>query len=124
MRKNAYRRTGATGRERSRKRKDPFFDTKAWQRLRWQVLQRDDFSCTACGTYIGQRGANVDHVQSRAVRPDLALEPDNLRTLCHACHSRKTARQDHAFGRAPKSGPAADCDQAGDPVDRNHPWNK
>ena len=34
---------------------------------------------------------DVDHVIDRAARLDLELDQGNLRALCHACHSRKTA---------------------------------
>ena len=41
--------------------------------------------------------AVVDHIIPRRDRPDLALDPSNLRALCHDCHNRhgqKAGRDD------------------------------
>jgi 5-methylcytosine-specific restriction enzyme A len=38
---------------------------------------------------------DVDHVDGDSENNS----QDNLRSLCHACHSRKTATQDGGFGR-------------------------
>ena len=38
----------------------------------------------------GQRHLHADHEIPIAVRPDLRLELDNLRTRCDRCHNRKT----------------------------------
>lgn len=42
---------------------------------------------------------HADHQMSIEERPDLRLDLDNLRTRCNRCHSEKTAREDHSFGR-------------------------
>lgn len=31
----------------------------------------------------------VDHIEELQDRPDLKLDPDNLRTLCKACHNKR-----------------------------------
>jgi len=33
----------------------------------------------------------VDHILTIADRPDLRLDPNNLRSLCHQCHAKVTA---------------------------------
>lgn len=35
----------------------------------------------------------VDHVVPIRERPDLRLDMSNLQSVCHACHSAKTARE-------------------------------
>lgn len=30
---------------------------------------------------------DIDHIQKRSLRPDLVLEPSNLRLLCRSCHN-------------------------------------
>ncbi|RAI01018.1 endonuclease [Acuticoccus sediminis] len=62
--------------------------TKRWARLRWEILRRDDFHCTACGAHATK--LEVDHRHPVRTRPDLAWDPANLQTLCAPCHSRKT----------------------------------
>lgn len=40
----------------------------------------------------------VDHIRPHKGNHTLRLDPDNLRSLCASCHSRKTARHDGGFG--------------------------
>ena len=101
----------------------PFFRTKTWQRLRHLVIRRDRGRCTLCGrSVLGSGQAHVDHIVSRKKRPDLEHDPDNLRTLCHSCHSHKTWRRDGAFA-GPDRGEATGCFESGDPAAPDHPWN-
>lgn len=71
-----------------------FYDSRAWRRLRREVLRLDSNECQRCkslGRY--RRGAIVHHVQHLADRPDLALsiwDPETgerqLVTVCKDCH--------------------------------------
>lgn len=52
--------------------------------IRWEVLERDNFTCRQCGT---RKYLSVDHII-----PEYAggtLELSNLQTLCRSCNSRK-----------------------------------
>ena len=104
---------------RSTKRVDPFYRSAAWARLRMQVLRRDRHRCRQCGETRGQM--HVDHVLGRRQRPDLALDAGNLLTLCHACHSAKTARYEGGFGNA-KREPGGGCDAEGNPTGSREHW--
>lgn len=59
-----------------------------WQKKRAAQLRREPWcrSCRAEGRRV--RATDVDHV---IPRPEGTDDPSNLQSLCHACHSRKTA---------------------------------
>jgi 5-methylcytosine-specific restriction endonuclease McrA len=63
-----------------------FYKSKEWVRLRRLILIRDNFLCRMCGKFCAKT-AHVDHIKSRKSRPDLAMEPSNLQTLCAHCHN-------------------------------------
>lgn len=72
-----------------------FYDKRAWRdRIRPQQLARHPL-CEDC-LDRGQVTAatDVDHMDGNPHNNSA----DNLRSLCHACHSRKTVRQDGGFG--------------------------
>ena len=70
--------------------------SKRWKKLRRRKLLDDPYceepDCRAVAT-------DVDHVERIELRPDLAYEITNLRSLCHPHHSSKTARET-GFGGA------------------------
>ena len=97
--------------KRSAKRKDPFYSSKEWQRLRYKTLRANpDCDC-------GQPADTVDHIKSRRTHPFLQLDPLNLRTMCRSCHSARTIKDEGLHSAAPAS-----CDKAGMPTDPEHPW--
>lgn len=59
-------------------------------KLRFEVLDRDDFRCRSCGTPAGAgRRLQVHHI--RTVKQKGTNDPSNLETLCDACHGGKHA---------------------------------
>ncbi len=61
-----------------------------WIKLRASLMALPEFQvCRSCG----QPATDLDHVLSVRDRPDLRLDVTNLRPLCHACHSRRTSRE-------------------------------
>jgi len=57
--------------------------------IRWQVFERDDFKCVACGRsaqYVAI--LHVDHIVPRS--KDGKDEMDNYQTLCHLCNIGKS----------------------------------
>lgn len=46
----------------------------------------------------GRRHLHGDHIEPIEARPELALELDNIRTLCSVCHARKTGGPSHSSG--------------------------
>lgn len=88
-------------------------NTAAWQRLRAMVIAEEPLCrhCSARGLIV--TASDVDHRDGNPGNNDR----DNLVSLCHSCHSIKTAA-DH--GKRVNLG----CDENGWPVDESHHWKK
>ena len=67
-----------------------FYNSKAWRDVRELRIGMDRGICRMCG----KPGNEVDHIIE--LTPEniydemIALNLDNLQTLCHQCHTRKT----------------------------------
>ncbi len=61
-----------------------------WQKLRMIVLRRDAGICQVCGKPVGKSG-HVDHIVPKSLGGENTEQ--NLQTLCHDCHTRKTKRE-------------------------------
>ena len=61
--------------------------------IRWQVFERDNFRCVACGA-SAQDGAilHVDHIIPRSKGGKDSM--DNYQTLCHLCNIGKSNKSD------------------------------
>ena len=71
-----------------------------WTVLRDQIIKRDNHACVLCGrTNIG--GLEVDHIRAKCLGGD-PWDEDNLRTLCHSCHKKKTKQDMHELKMAQK----------------------
>ena len=67
---------------------DNFYKTGVWVRKRTEILERDNHECQRCKDAGGySKGNVVHHIKHLEDRPDLALEDDNLMTVCEACHN-------------------------------------
>ena len=65
-----------------------FYKTAGWEKKRLEILERDNYECQRCkakGRF--GRGNVVHHIKHLEARPDLALEDDNLMTVCERCHN-------------------------------------
>lgn len=78
------------------KQTDPFYKSALWRRARRQALERDLYMCAECMAAWRRRelpaprpATVVHHIKPRSERPDLALNLDNLQSLCDACHNKK-----------------------------------
>lgn len=64
-----------------------WYKTKQWQRLRWQVLVRDLFTCRMCGELKAKTSELVaDHAVPHRGDEALFWDERNLQTLCKPCH--------------------------------------
>ena len=74
---------------------DNFYKTPDWHRLRYKCMRRDNWMCCECGAYCkGKNKAHVDHIKGRRKFPDLAMDLNNLQTLCTHCHNSHKKRDD------------------------------
>ncbi|MDV2683812.1 HNH endonuclease signature motif containing protein [Alkalihalophilus lindianensis] len=66
-----------------------FYNSSAWRKCREVVLIRDDFLCVLClKKGIIQTAATVHHMKHFKEYPELALDIDNLISVCLACHNK------------------------------------
>jgi 5-methylcytosine-specific restriction protein A len=66
-----------------------------WQALRKQVMERDDYRCTATlrdGSRCAEAGSEVDHIEAMADVHTL----DALQLLCSWHHAKKSSREGNA----------------------------
>lgn len=99
-----------------------FYNSKAWKDTRLRQLKLYPL-CAAC--FVGRTHTTatcVDHKIAIAVGGH-PLDPENLESLCHRCHSKKTVRRDGGFGNRYHNEILVDgCSPDGLPLDKNHPW--
>lgn len=88
----------------SKENRRAFYNSTKWRRLRQKVLERDHYECQWCVTEgrvisnLSQSSSReriileVDHIKELEYYPDLALEMDNLRTLCKFHHNQRHQR--------------------------------
>lgn len=66
-----------------------FYHTSAWRRIRVQALQRDHYLCQAClKNNRFTKATEVHHIKELEDHPELALDLDNLQSLCWDCHEK------------------------------------
>lgn len=54
--------------------------------LREETIQRDNHQCQKCGVKDTQKVLHLSHVYTQGAHPELRLDPDNVKMLCHKCH--------------------------------------
>lgn len=57
---------------------------------RWEILERDDFTCQYCGKRAPDVVLEVDHIHPQSKGGD--HDPDNLITSCYDCNQGKRAK--------------------------------
>lgn len=67
-----------------------FYNSSIWQTTRKMVLRRDHYTCRECD----RRAEEVHHIieltPSNIMDYSIALNPDNLISLCRDCHMKRT----------------------------------
>ena len=67
-----------------------FYKSRYWKEKRSEILDRDNHECQVCKSEGKVSLANtVHHIRPIEDRPDLALDDDNLLSVCAACHNRE-----------------------------------
>lgn len=81
-----------------KRKKDPFYMSWGWRKLRLEALLVGESRCSICGKNISdvtedgmtKIKLSVDHIKPRITHPELELEITNLRILCVQCHEAIT----------------------------------
>lgn len=67
----------------------PFYKSAAWQKCRAVVMLRDHYLCQPCLKRDRIVPADlVHHIKHLEDEPDLALDPNNLESVCNSCHNK------------------------------------
>lgn len=75
------------------------YKTGRWRVMRTKQLAREPL-CRICAAEKRLTVATeVDHIRPHKGNKALFYDISNLQSLCHRCHSAKTAREDGGFGR-------------------------
>lgn len=74
-----------------------FYSSLTWKLKRQEILERDNYECVWCrenGKVTTQFDSilEIDHIKELEHHPELALDNDNLRTLCKDCHNKRHKR--------------------------------
>lgn len=81
---------------------DPFYQSDDWKGLRRLALARAGYCCEWCGASVREKfSGRVDHIQTRAEAPQLALVLENLRVLCNDCDAKRHAEKGGGKPRIP-----------------------
>ncbi|SUK02787.1 HNH endonuclease [Staphylococcus aureus] len=73
--------------------RNKFYHSTSWNRLRMKAYLRDNRECQHCKREDKVvKGQNVHHIKPIDQRPDLALDINNLITLCIDCHNKVHGR--------------------------------
>lgn len=89
----------------TREETEAFYVSKAWRRKKKAILRRDHYQCQLCKRYGRLTEAKiVHHKLELAEYPELALDDDNLISVCRACHNKlhpekAEARNKYKYGK-------------------------
>lgn len=100
----------------TRKERQRLYNSKRWRALRLRILNRDGRRCQRCG----RPGRLEVHHRRPLWRGGAPYEPDNLESLCRACHfirepDRRTDRLIWQQAIDARAQPAVEAPQAADP---------
>jgi 5-methylcytosine-specific restriction endonuclease McrA len=79
-----------------------WYGTARWQRLRWQCLVRDLFTCVRCGQNWGHetKQLHADHIKRHQGNEAMFFDPANVQTLCAHCHNADKQREEAEDAKA------------------------
>lgn len=91
----------------SKEQKRKFYDSGEWKKLRAEIKKRDNYECQECkrqgrlsiDTNEYSESAKrkkiqlvVHHIKELDHHPELALDKENLETVCVDCHNKEHGR--------------------------------
>ena len=69
---------------------DKLYHSRLWRAVRQEVLHRDLYTCRDCDGRAEEVHHIVELTPENINDPMIALNPDNLMSLCHNCHTKIT----------------------------------
>jgi hypothetical protein len=77
--------------------KEGYRSNKAYARLKREIFERDNHVCTECSS---NEKLIIDHIKPSRYFPELRMDKNNLRVLCHTCHVKTDTYgiKVHAYG--------------------------
>lgn len=77
-----------------------FYNSAEWRQKRISILERDNYECQSCKeegrvATVDSSVLEVDHIKELEHHPELALDDENLRTLCKDCHNKRHGRMNY-----------------------------
>jgi 5-methylcytosine-specific restriction endonuclease McrA len=76
----------------SRREDKAFYKSPAWRKLRAMFLAASPLCLDCLAKGLLTAAIEVHHKIARKLRPDLALDWDNLMGLCKSCHSKRKGK--------------------------------
>jgi 5-methylcytosine-specific restriction endonuclease McrA len=67
-----------------------FYKSKPWRSVRDEVRRRDQYTCHDCGARAEEVHHIIELTPENIHDPNIALNPDNLMSLCGDCHKKRT----------------------------------
>jgi len=67
-----------------------FYASKIWRDTRRYVLHRDHYTCVDCCGRAEEVHHKIELTPKNINDPNISHKPDNLESLCHYCHTRRT----------------------------------
>lgn len=69
-----------------------FYDSTAWKKQRFYILQRDHFTCTmpGCQNVASEVHHKIELNEQNVNDLQISLNENNLQSLCHDCHTKIT----------------------------------
>ena len=90
----------------TREEREAFYNSPKWRRKKKAILRRDHYQCQLCKRYGRISEAHiVHHKLDLEEYPELALDDDNLVSVCKKCHNKlhdekgARAQQKRRFGK-------------------------
>lgn len=68
-----------------------FYDSKLWKQQRLYALHRDCYQCADCGGQAEEVHHIVELTAANINDYSIALDLNNLVSLCHDCHTKRHA---------------------------------
>lgn len=76
-------------RKMTREETEAFYNSPRWRRKQKAILRRDHYQCQLCKRYGRISEATiVHHKLELAEYPELAMDDDNLVSVCRKCHNK------------------------------------